>query len=225
MGLTWKEADDLLRWDKRREPDLPPRHVYSHDDTAGESWSVSAKRGTRAPGKRNPGNRDVIAVLERSSLPSEQTIASFKDLAGDLFKKVGADREWMRHFFLPASIDIVVFGEDPEEALVGPIPDLPGIPPQVLLTVLQVICLSEWRKYKHKEPYGGRYLPLRVCAGIAWGVWAEQDLSYGAFEQNTVAIMRFQSGVREPALGLVLASSSNARTRELTPDQLMVLSL
>ena len=127
--------------------------------------------------------------------------------------------------FLTSLIDIVVFGEDPEESLVGPIPNLPGIPPQVLLTVLQVICLSEWRKYKHKEPYGGRYLPLRVCAGIAWGVWAEEDLSYGAFEQNTVAIMRFQSGVREPALGLVLASSSNARTRELTSEQLMVLSL
>lgn len=221
MGMTWAEADQLLKWNKRREPSLPPRPVHSFVDPAGERWDVSGIRGTRGS-----GNSDIVAVLQRTSAPGEQTIASFKDLAGDLFGKVTVDREWMRHYFLPALIDVVVFGENPDDALsVLPKDSLPGIPPGVLLNVLQVICLSEWRKYKHKEPYGGRYLPLRVCAGIAWGVWAEEDLSYGAFEQNTVAIMRFQSGVREPALGLVLASSSNARTRELTPEQLMVLSL
>lgn len=221
MGMTWAEADELLKWNKKREPTLPPRAVHSYVDSDGDTWNVSGIRGTRAS-----GNKDIIAVVQRTSAPGEQIIASFKDLAGDLFSKVAIDKDWMRHFFLPALIDVVVFGENPDVALASPPPNaLPGIPPEVLLNVLQVICLSEKRKYGASEPYGGRYLPLRVCAGITWGVWASEDLGYGAFEQNTIAIMRFMSGVREPALGLVLASSSNARDREITPQQLMVLSL
>ena len=221
MGLTWTQADALLKWNKRSEPSLPPRPVHSHVDVEGDTWDVSGVRGTRAS-----GNKDVIAVVQQSSAPGEQTIASFKDLADDLFGKVAVDRDWMRHFFLPALIDVVVFGENPDVALASPpAAPLPGIPPEVLLNVLQVICISEWRKYRSSEPYGGRYLPLRVCAGIAWGVWASEDLGYGAFEQNTIAIMRFKSGVREPALGLVLASSSNAKSREITPEQLKILSL
>ena len=221
MGMTWAEADELLKWNKRSEPGLPPRPVHSFVDPEGDRWDVFGVRGTRAP-----GNKDVIAVVQRSSAPGQQTIASFKDLAEDLFAKVAADREWMRHFFLPALIDVVLFGEKPDDALAGhPTDPLPGIPVEVLLNVLQVICISEWRKYRKSEPYGGRYLPLRVCAGIAWGVWASEDLGYGAFEQNTIAIMRFMSGVREPALGLVLASSPNAKPRQITPEQMKVLSL
>lgn len=221
MGHTWIEADALLKWNKRSEPTLPPRSVHSYVAADGDTWEVSGIRGARAS-----GNKDIIAVVQRSSAPGEQTIASFKDLAGDLFAKVAGDKDWMRHFFLPALIDVVVLGENPDVALSSPPPNvLPGIPPEVLLNVLQIICLSEWRKYRSSEPYGGRYLPLRVCAGIAWGVWADEDLGYGAFEQNTIAIMRFKSGVREPALGLVLAASLNAKPREITPEQMKVLSL
>jgi hypothetical protein len=88
-----------------------------------------------------------------------------------------------------------------------------------------VIAVTEFRKYRHKEPFGGRYLLVRVCAGLAWGVWTQTDVTYASLMQDTVAVLRAQTGIREPTLGLVLSKSARFDEIALTRGQLEALSM
>jgi hypothetical protein len=93
------------------------------------------------------------------------------------------------------------------------------------MKVPQVIALTEHRKYKRSEPFGGKYLLVRVCAGLTWGVWSPEDVTYGALMQDTVAVLRAQTGIREPTLGFVLSHSAESGALTLTNEQLRALSL
>lgn len=217
MSYTWKELDQLLRWNKRSEPDLPARLVHEENRPEGR-WAVLARRG-----QRGSGNEDIVAEIVPPD-GNRQTIESLKQLVDDVLQKARENRDWMRGSFMPALVRVVVLGENPDSALPHP-PELRGYPARVLLNALQVIALSEGRKYRHAEPFGGRYLLVRVCAGVVWGVWSEDDVDYAALKQDAVAVLRARTGVREPTLGLVLSRAAGLKTVRLSACELEALSL
>lgn len=218
MSYSWSDLDLLLRWNVRREPTLPARLVHEAIVADG-TWRVLSKRGTRAS-----GNRDPIALIEPPNA-SIEVIESLKQLVDDLGEKSTTARDWMRLHFMPALIKVVTFGTNPSEHVLPDEPSLSGYPPEVLLSALQVIALSEHRKYWRSEPFGGKYLLVRVCTGLAWGVWTTADASYGVMMQNSVAILRAQTGIREPTLGFVLAHSMSDETLAVSREELEALSL
>jgi hypothetical protein len=219
MAHSWDDLDTLLKWNIRREPTLPARRVFSHTKAGTNHWFVDARRGTRAP-----GNKDLLVTIIGPDGALE-TVESLKQLVEDIAAKAETNREWMKTVFLPALIKTVALGEDPEQALVPAEPSLPGYPPIILLVTLQVIALTEHRKYGRAEPFGGKYLMVRVCGGLVWGVWSAADITYGALMQDTVAVLRAQTGIREPTLGLILAHSQPSGTLQLTSTQLEALAL
>jgi hypothetical protein len=217
MSFEWARLDQELLWRKRRGMTLHPKLVHEITQSGKATWRVLAMRGTR-----RPGNKDLVAIVVQRG--SQQPVSSFKDILGDVLEKCAVDRKWMMQRFMPALIRVVVLGQDPSTALIDRNGQLPGWPPEILLNVLQVIALSESRKYGRGEPFGGRYLPVRLCAGVVWGIWGPENLNYGVLEQNAVAVLRALTGVREPTLGLVLAGGQAAHLT-LTPKQLHALSL
>jgi hypothetical protein len=219
MALAWDQLDTLLKWNKRKQPTLPARPVFALAEPGGGSWLVEAKRGNRAP-----GNKDLVVTIVDPT-GALATVESLKQLVDDIASKSEADREWMKSVFLPSLIRTVALGEDPETALTPPANSLPGYPPVVLLVTLQVIALTEHRKYGRAEPFGGKYLLVRVCGGLAWGVWSAADVTYGALMQDTVAVLRAQTGIREPTLGMILAHSQPTGILQLTPSQLLALAM
>jgi hypothetical protein len=217
LGYEWNDLDSFLKWNIRREPGLPPRLVHSLVTPEGE-WRVRAKRGTRST-----GNKDLLVLIDGPREPTE-TIESLKQLVEDLSGKCDADRDWMKQFFMPALVAVVALGSNPDDVLLERM-GLPGYPSATLLNTLQVIALTEHRKYGRSEPFGGKYLLVRVCAGLTWGVWTTTDVTYGALMQDTVAVLRAQTGIREPTLGLVLAQSGLQDSFVLERRELQALSL
>jgi len=220
MAHSWSELDDLLKWNARRQPTLPSRRVFSLI-VKGQPWHVDARRGNKRKGR---GNQDLVATIVGPN--GQQDAESLKQLIDDIATKVDASPDWMREAFLPALIRTVTFGDDPATVLPPP-PRvaLPGHPPLVLLVALQVIAITEHRKYGYREPFGGKYLLVRVCAGLIWGAWPMRVIGYGPLMQDTVASLRVHTGVREPPLGLVLAKSRSSTSFHLSPAQLEALSL
>ena len=218
MSFSWIELDAMLQWNVRREPSLPPRVVHQLAVSEG-TWTVSSRRGTRAP-----GNKDLLAIIEEPDSES-LVVESLKQLVDDIANKSLVARDWMKSRFLPALVRVVALGSDPASHDLSVDSALPGYPPDILLNTLQVIALTEHRKYKSSEPFGGKYLLVRVCAGLAWGVWSAEEISYGVMMQNSVAILRAKTGIREPTLGLVLAQAMSAETLRVSRIELEALSL
>ena len=108
---------------------------------------------------------------------SEVAIESLKQLVGDIAEKSEVERDWMKTAFLSHLVRVVALGVDPEESFPGEPPNLGGYPARVLMKVLPVVALTEHRKYKRSEPFGGKYLLVRVCAGLTWGVWSPDDVT------------------------------------------------
>lgn len=218
MAYTWADLDAHLRWDKRKEPDLPPKPVHEGTDGGGHTWRVYAKRGTEGR-----GNQDLVAPVESPSGRKTQ-IESLKQLADDIVEKARAHPAWMRRAFMPSLVRVIALG-DPISVLQRAPDDLPGYPPGTLLALPRIIGLTESRKYRAHQPLAGRYSIVRVCAGLVWGVWTEEDLDHGTMMQKTVAVLRAKTGVRETSLGWVLSKGEGLDRVTPSPAQLEALSL
>jgi hypothetical protein len=137
QGCTWVDLDQLLRWNVRREPDLPSRLVFEYIDVNERTWEVS-KRGTR-----RSGNMDPLAVISNDR--QIQVVEALKDLAADISAKAVFDRNWMKSEFMPALVAAVCLEELPALSHTNPVPsELPGYPAEVLLHALQVLAFSEF---------------------------------------------------------------------------------
>lgn len=219
MSQDWVTLDNFLKWRRKQGVLLLPKSVHTEAAPDG-TWEVLAERGTR-----RSGNQDLIAIIRPPGSGAPQRVESFKSIVDDIFTKSDSHRSYMKEGFTPALVETVALQADPSVVLPPAPSGLPGLPASILLNTLQVIALTEWRKYRSSEPVGGRYLPVRLCAGIAWGVWDPQDITYGVLMQNAVAVLRATTGVREPTLGKVLAASSRLSSFELSRTELEALSL
>lgn len=122
----------------------------------------------------------------------------------DIGKKADTNQAWVLSDYLPTYISML---HDDEPVLL----DIPGprgkelvwsgVEPNKMLRTLQVIAVTEHRRYPKSEPLGGRYLLLRFLTGIACGLWdAELAASYLKSGKVGLKKLRHRTGYTEPTI-------------------------
>lgn len=128
-----------------------------------------------------PHGGDFVILVTDSNTEWVEHDFTHNDLFLDIDLKAVEDPPYVKKF-MSQYAKVVYGGEDPLQFVWESVPPgwsgegLGTLKPETFLCAVQCLALAEHRRYpQHEAKGGGRFLPARFAAGIAYQLWNSDD--------------------------------------------------